>query len=132
MVGDDELCRQLDIPMDSQVHSYSRLCCLGITPAFVERECVSAERFPNLWKHDIAQPILPLFDRIYGVRSVRDHVVITQREFSEDTTQQLALEPRTSGLVLAQTVFDDQDRPISFGHQYWRGDMARFSAELTY
>ena len=132
VVASDEQCQQLQVPVGSEIHFYSRLCNLGNTPAFIEQEYVLAERFPELWKHDIAQPILPLFDREYGVRSVRDHVVITQRTFSEDIANHLALPTSAIGLVLEQTVFDDQDRPISSGYQYWRGDMARFSADLTY
>ena len=63
---------------------------------------------------------------------MRDHVVITQQKFKEEISNQLAIPKREAGLVLEQTVYDDQDRPISFGHQYWRGDIARFSADLVY
>ena len=132
IVASDVQCKQLQISAGSEIHFYSRLCNLGNAPAFIEQEYVLAERFPGLWKHDIAQPILPLFDREYGVRSVRDHIVITQDIFAEDISGHLALEANATGLVLEQTVFDSQDRPISSGHQYWRGDMARFSADLTY
>ena len=132
VTASDEQCQQLDVPIGSEIHFYSRLCSLGDSPAFIEQEYVLAERFPELWKHDIAQPILSLFDREYGVRSVRDHVVITQRAFGDEIATHLGLEKNAIGLILEQTVFDEKDRPISFGYQFWRGDMARFSADLKY
>jgi DNA-binding GntR family transcriptional regulator len=132
VVASDEQCRQLQITAGSEMHFYSRLCRLGDTPAFIEHEYVSAERFPNLWEHDIAQLMFVLFGRVYDVKAVRDHVVIKQLQFSADLNGELALEKSSSGLILEQTVFDDNNCPISISHQYWRGDLARFTVDINY
>jgi GntR family transcriptional regulator len=105
---------------------------LGSRPSFIEEEYVSAARFPGLWEHDIAQPVLLLFERVYGVVPVRDRIVIRQSQFSPETSKILEIEEPAIGMVLEQTVFDEDDRPISFGCQYWRGDVARFSADIRY
>ena len=128
----DEQCRNLDLPTGSDVHFYSRLCRLGSRPSFIEEEYVSAARFPGLWEHDIAQPVLLLFERVYGVVPVRDRIVIRQSHFSPETSKFLEIEDPAIGMILEQTVFDDDDCPISFGCQYWRGDVARFSADIRY
>ena len=108
-------------------------CAAWVTSPHLSNRSLSwRSAFRRYGSTDIAQPILALFDREYGVRSVRDHVVITQQVFSDDITRNLALETDAIGLVLEQTVFDDMDRPISSGYQYWRGDIARFSADLKY
>jgi DNA-binding GntR family transcriptional regulator len=73
-----------------------------------------------------------LFARVYDVKAVRDHVVIKQRQFSADLNGELALEKSSSGLILEQTVFDDNNCPISISYQYWRGDLARFTVDINY
>lgn len=132
VVGSDEQCQQLQIAAGSEIHFYSRLCRFGDTPAFIEYEYVSAERFPNLWEHDIAQSMFVLFASSYDVKAVRDHVVITHQQFSDDLKRLLELDQSSTGLTLNQTVFDDSDSPISISRQYWRGEVARFSVDINY
>ncbi len=123
-------CEQLNLPSGSKIHFYSRLCRLGTRPAFVEEEYVSADRFPDLWNHDIAQPVSLLFEQVYGIRSVRDQIVLKQSHFTTEISETLALAEPAIGILLEQSVFDEDDQPISFGCQYWRGDVARFSADI--
>ena len=130
--GTDKQCTKLDIPNGSDIHFYSRLCKLDNKPAFIEQEYVCAKRFPGLWEHDMAQPVFMLFDRVYGIRSVRDQMVIHQRKFPKNIAKPLKLKESNVGIVLEQSVFDKQDKPISFATQYWRGDMARFSVDISY
>lgn len=132
VVATDEQCDRLNLPAGSQIHFHSRLCQLGSRPAFVEKEFVSATRFPNLWDHDIAQPMSRLFEREYNVRSVRDQIVLKQCHLSTEISKILKVEKPAIGILLEQTVYDDEDTPISFGVQYWRGDVARFSADIRY
>lgn len=132
VVASDAQCNRLNLPAGSQIHFHTRLCQLGSRPAFVEEEYVSAARFPNLWDHDIAQPMSRLFERVYQVRSVRDQIVIKQCQLSTEKSKILKLEVPAIGILLEQTVYDEGDTPISFGVQYWRGDVARFSADIRY
>ena len=132
IAASDEQCSRLKLPANSDIHFYSRLCRLGNRPAFIEEEYVSAARFPGLWEHDIAQPLSLLFERVYGIRSVRDQITISQSHFLTEISNTLELEEPAIGVFLEQTVFDEEDHPISFGCQYWRGDVARFSADIRY
>lgn len=70
MIGTDEQCESLGLSKNANIHSYSPLRMLDNKPAFIEQEYVSEKRFTDLWGHDIAQPIIMLFDRVYGVQSV--------------------------------------------------------------
>lgn len=132
ILANDDQCSRLNLPAESEIHCYSRLCRLGDRPAFIEEEYVSATRFPGLWEHNIAQPVSLLFERVYGIRSVRDQIVIMQSHFSPAISETLELKEPSTGILLEQTVFDETDKPISFGCQYWRGDVARFSADIRY
>jgi GntR family transcriptional regulator len=132
IAANEEQCNRLNLSIGSEIHCYSRLCRLGRRPAFIEEEYVSAERFPGLCEHDLAQPLSLLFESAYGIRSVRDQVTISQIYFSTKILNTLELEEATSGILLEQTVFDEADQPISFGCQFWRGDVARFSADIRY
>jgi DNA-binding GntR family transcriptional regulator len=132
IVANEEQCDRLNLSLGGEIHYYSRLCRLGSKPAFIEEEYVSAARFPGLWEHDLAQPLSLLFERAYGIRSVRDKVTISQIYFPTKILNTLELEEAASGILLEQTVFDEADQPISFGCQFWRGDVARFSADIRY
>lgn len=131
-VASDEQRRRLGLAAGSDIHIHTRFCRLGSRPAFVEVEFVSAERFPDLWDHDIAQSMSLLFEREYGVSSVRDQIAIKQCRFSEEVSKILEVKGPPIGIVLEQTVYDRNDAPISFGCQYWRGDVANFSADIRY
>lgn len=131
-VANDEQCSCLRLPSGSEIHFHTRLCHLGGRPAFIEEEYVSAARFPNLWDHDIAQSMAQVFECEYGVRSVRDQIAIKQFRFTSEMCDILMLEEPAVGIALEQAVFDEDDNPISFGCQYWRGDVARFSANFRY
>ena len=131
-VANDEQCRRLGLAAGSDIHVHTRFCRLGSRPAFLEIEFVSAERFPDLWDHDIAQSMSRLFEREYGVSSVRDQITIKQCRFSKEMAKILDVEDLPIGIMLEQTVYDNNDTPISFGSQYWRGDVAHFSADIRY
>jgi GntR family transcriptional regulator len=132
ITASDEQCKGLKLPASSDIHFYSRLCRVGSRPVFIEEECVSAALFPGLLTHDIAQPLSTLFERVYGIKSVRDQVTISQSQFSTEVSGFLELEDPAIGILLEQTVFDESDHPISFGCQYWCGDVARFSVDIRY
>lgn len=130
--GSDEQCKTLNLKPGSDIHFYSRLCHLGDRTAFFEEEYVPAERFPNLREHDIAQSVSLLLENEYGVHSVRSQIVIKLCHFSSPVAKALGLEGPAIGLLHEQTVLDENDHPVSFGLQYWRGDVARFSADIKY
>ncbi len=132
ITANDEQRTRLSLSAGSKIHFYSRLCLVANKPAFIEEEYVSAKRFPGLLEHNIRQPVSRLFETHYGVRSVRDQMVIRQAQFSSSIAKSLELEEPALGLVLEQTVYDETDQAISFGCQYWRGDVARFSADISY
>ena len=92
----------------------------------------AAALFPGLLTYDIAQPLSTLFERVYGIKSVRDQVTISQSQFSTEVSGFLELEDPAIGILLEPTVFDESDHPISFGFQYWCGDVARFSVDIRY
>ncbi len=74
----------------------------------------------------------PVTIGVYGIKSVRDQVTISQSQFSTEVSGFLELEDPAIGILLEPTVFDESDHPISFGFQYWCGDVARFSVDIRY
>ena len=120
----------LMVPISTEIHKYSRICRLGKKLAFVEEEFVLAERFPSLQAQHLERPLLPFFEKTYGVIASRDRIAITMIGFPEHIAKTLELTPPCAGLLLKQTVLDEQDRPITVGRQYWRGDVAHFSATI--
>ncbi len=120
----------LMVPEGTKVHKYSRICRLGNKLAFVEDEFVQAERFPDLKSRNLKRPLVPFFEEAYGVKASHDRIGITMVSFPDHIAKTLELTPPCAGLLLEQTIFDDQDRPISVGRQYWRGDIAHFSGTI--
>jgi GntR family transcriptional regulator len=120
----------LMVPPDSEIHKYSRICRLSNKLAFVEEEFVFAERFPDLQSQNLERPLIPFFEDVYGIRATHSRIAITMTGFPEHIAKTLELTPPCAGLLLEQTVLDVQDKPISVGHQYWRGDVAHFSGTI--
>lgn len=118
------------VPPDSEIHKYSRSCRLSNKLAFVEEEFVFAERFPDLQSRNLERPLIPFFEDVYGIRATHSRIAITMIGFPEHIAKTLELTPPCAGLLLEQTVLDVQDKPISVGHQYWRGDVAHFSGTI--
>ena len=102
----------------SEIHKYSRICRLSDKLAFVEEEFVFAERFSNLQFRNLERLLIPFFQDIYGIKATHSKIAITMIGFPENIAKTLELTPPCAGLLLEQTVLDDQNKPISVGHQY--------------
>ena len=120
----------LMVPAGTEIHKYSRICRLGGKPAFVEEEFVLAQRFPDLQSRKLERPLIPFFEEAYGIKASHDRIAITMIGFPDHIAKTLELTPPCAGLLLEQTILDDQDKPISVGRQYWRGDIAHFSGTI--
>ena len=128
--ANSEESEALMVPVNSEIHKYSRICRLGNKLAFVEEEFVQAKRFPDLKTRNLKRPLVPFFEETYGVKASHDRIAITMIGFPDDIAKTLELTPPCAGLLLEQTIFDHQDKPISVGRQYWRGDIAHFSGTI--
>ncbi|MBR9851907.1 MAG: GntR family transcriptional regulator [Rhodobacteraceae bacterium] len=130
VTADIEETTALMVPAGARIHKYARICRLGSKLAFVEEEYVSADRFPNLEAINLEQPLVPFFEDVYGVKASHDRIAITMIGFPDHIAKALELPPPCAGLLLEQTILDAQNKPISVGRQYWRGDVAHFSGTI--
>ena len=122
--------QSLDLAVGSKVQKFTRLCLLGGEPALLEHGYASAARFPDLWNHRLDRSFLSVVEKVYRVRPKRNRVTLMLDQFPKDIASSLNAGDPPIGIVLEQTVFDEDDRPIYLGKQYWRGDVAKFSAEV--
>ena len=121
----------LMISEGAKIHKYSRICRLGNKLAFVEEEYVQADRFPDLSTRNLERPLVPFFEEVYGIKATHSRVAISMIGFPPHIAETLELTPPCAGILMEQTILDSQNRPISIGRQYWRGDVAHFSGTIV-
>jgi GntR family transcriptional regulator, N-acetylglucosamine utilization regulator len=129
---DAEVARTLKLRVDAPVYDLHRLRLIGDEPVMLEHFLIPVQRFPNLNQHDLAhRSMYEVMSKEYGV---------------EVTTARQSLEPVVAGryeakllaikkgapLMLERRVsFDQDNRPVEYGNDLYRGDRFRFVTEMA-
>ena len=126
--ADATVAQQLGLTAGSNVYESCRLFKTTGQAVVMETECVSADRFPDFLDHDLCQSTTEILDRSYGATAQYGDVVIRMRGVSANEAPLLGLNASQSGIELEQIIRDADERPFCFGRQFWRGELAEFTA----
>lgn len=124
--------QQLDIPLSVPVYFLRRLRLVNNEPVMLERFTVPAHRFPGLEEYDFSvRSVSDVMEQEYGISEVRAHqslepVVATQYE-----AELLGVKPGAPLMLERRIGLDEDDRPVEFGRDLYRGDRFRFVTELA-
>ncbi|APG47480.1 GntR family transcriptional regulator [Phaeobacter porticola] len=118
----------LNLPLGSEVYSYTRLFRIDGHATFVETEYVSAARFPGLLDHDLQHSTTALLQQHYDAQVSTGEITIRMRPMTCTEAQHLGQSPNRAGLELQQVILDQSGLPFCLGRQIWRGELAEFSA----
>lgn len=126
--ADAAMARRLDLRQGAKVHEYTRLFRNAGHPIFVETEVVDAARCPGFLGHDLHQSTTRLLETHYDLAAHTGDIVIRMRAAHAEETRLLGLGQSYSGIELTQVIRDANGRPFCLGRQFWRGEVAEFSA----
>ncbi|MCI0520091.1 MAG: GntR family transcriptional regulator, partial [Chloroflexi bacterium] len=124
--------RELDAPPGSPAYRILRLRSINREPVLLESYTLLAARFPGLERHDLeGRSIYETFESEYGVKIVRarqSFEPVTASQFEAELLQVRAGAP----LMLERRIsYDDENRPVEYGKDRYRGDRFRFGAEAA-
>lgn len=117
----------------SRVYDLHRLRFVNDEPVALERYMLSAVRFPELERHDIANRSI-----IYDILEKEYNVVIANARQSLEPVVANAYEAKLlavkvgAPLMLERRLsFDSQGNPVEYGADLYRGDRFRFVTEMA-
>ncbi|MCE8536553.1 GntR family transcriptional regulator [Ruegeria pomeroyi] len=126
--ADAALAARLGLKPGAAIYEYTRLFRQDGHAIFVETEYVDAARCPDFLSHDLHQSTTRLLDSHYDLVAHTGDIMIRMRGAHPEETQLLGLAQSQSGIELTQVIRDASGRPFCFGRQFWRGELAEFSA----
>lgn len=126
------VAHELDLPTSASVYYVHRLRYIGRDPAMLERFTLPADYFPNLEQFDLnKRSLYEIFKTEYGIlvsraRQSLEPVVATAYE-----AELLRVRPGAPLMLERRVTLDQDDRPVEYGKDLYRGDRFRFVTELA-
>ena len=126
------LAAHLKLPVSAPVYEIHRLRLVNTEPVMLEKFTIPVRRFPNLDQHDLTnRSMFEIMEKEYGIvvsraRQCLEPVIATEYEaslFGIENGAPLMLERRLS--------FDQDDQPVEYGKDLYRGDRFRFITEMA-
>lgn len=124
--------RELDAPAASPAYRILRLRSINRDPVLLESYTILAARFPGLESHDLeGRSIYEIFENEYGVKIVRARQSFEPIVASQFEAELLQVHPGAPLMLERRISFDDDNRPVEYGKDRYRGDRFRFGAEAA-
>ncbi|MFQ5793861.1 MAG: GntR family transcriptional regulator [Candidatus Bipolaricaulia bacterium] len=126
------VARHLKLPVSSPVYSIHRLRFINHEPVMLERFMIPVHRFPGFESHDLEKrSAYEIMETEYGVsisqaRQSLEPVIATEYE-----AEWLGIEPGAPLMLERRLAFDQDDQPVEYGKDLYRGDRFRFVTEMA-
>jgi len=126
------LAQKLGLPVAAPVYFVRRLRLLNQEPMMLERLTMPAHRFPGLERFDLAKhSVYDVMETEYGIivgraRQSLEPVVATEYE-----AELLGVQPGAPLMLERRLGLDQDDQPVEYGRDLYRGDRFRFVTEIA-
>lgn len=126
------VAKKLRLLVSAPVYFVLRLRLLNREPVMLERLTVPAHRFPGFERFDLSsRSIYEVFENEYGVRIVRAQQSLEPVVATEYEAELLGIEPGAPLMLERRLGFDQNDQPVEYGKDLYRGDRFRFVTEIA-
>jgi GntR family transcriptional regulator, N-acetylglucosamine utilization regulator len=127
---DNALARELQIQPNAPVFRIIRLRTINREPVLIETYTIAAKRFPGLDRHDLEnRSIYEIFETEYGVSILRAHQSFEPIIASKFEAELLKIKIGAALMLEKRISYDQENQPIEYGKDRYRGDRFRFTAE---
>jgi len=125
-----KLARDLNIDESDQVYDILRLRLINQEPVMLEGYKIPVHRFPGLNKFDLeGRSIYEILEDDFGTRIVRNRQSLEPIIATKLDAKLLEIKPGDPLMLEKRVSYDQQDQPVEFGEDRYRGDRFRFIAE---
>jgi GntR family transcriptional regulator len=118
--------------VSAPVYYVRRLRLLNKEPVLLETFVLSARRFPQLERFNLAKrSVYEIMETEYGVTVSRARQSLEPVIATEYEAQLLKVKPGAPLMLERRIGLDENDKPVEYGRDLYRGDRFRFTTELA-
>lgn len=126
------VARELRLPVSAPVYFVRRLRLINQEPVMLERLTVPAQRFPGLERYDLSsRSIYAVMEKEYGVVITRARQSLEPVVAAEYEADLLGINPGAPLMLERRLGFDQDDQPVEYGKDLYRGDRFRFVTDIA-
>jgi len=126
------VARELGLAVSAPVYFVRRLRLINQEPVMLERFTMSAQRFPGLERFDLSRrSVYDVVEKEYGVLIVRARQSLEPVVAAEYEAELLGVKPGDPLMLERRLAFDQNDQPVEYGQDLYRGDRFRFVTEMA-
>lgn len=131
-VVDSALSRQLAVPASSPAYKILRLRSINHEPVMIESYIIPVRRFPGLDHYDLEnRSIYEVMETEYGAQITRAQQSFEPVVASAFEAELLNIRAGAALMLEKRISYDQDDRPVEFGKDRYRGDRFRFVTEAA-
>jgi GntR family transcriptional regulator len=124
--------RELGLAVSAPVYYVCRLRLINQEPVMLERFTTPAQRFPGFDRYDLSnRSTFDLMEKEYGVTVVRARQSLEPVAATEYEAGLLGVKPGAPLMLERRLSLDQDDQPVEYGKDLYRGDRFRFVTELA-
>ena len=126
------VANRLKLNVSAPVYYFQRLRFINQEPVLLETCVLPIYRFPKFERHDLeVNSVYEILEKEYGItphHSEQSLEAVTATDFEAEW---LGCETGSSLMLERRLVFDEQNLPLEFGRDLYRGDRFRFVTEIA-
>lgn len=123
---------ELGLSSSDPVYSIFRLRLINQEPVLLERLTIPAVRFPHFERHDLAtRSLYEVMETEYGVTVVSARQSLEPVIALEYEAEILHVLPGAALMLQLRLSFDQNEQPVEYGKDLYRGDRFRFVTKIA-
>lgn len=124
------VAKELGLRVSALIYSVHRLRFIKQEPVMLESFVLPVVRFPDLDQFDLAKrSVYEILEKEYGIRVSRARQSLETTVATEYEARMLKIRLGAPLMLETRLAFDQNNRPVEFGHDLYRGDRFRFVTE---
>ena len=132
MPAEPSVAKELQLPVSAPVYYIRRLRLINQEPVMLERFTLPVRRVPGLERYDLAsRSVYEVMETEYGISVTRARQSLEPVVAAEYEAELLRVNPGAPLMLEQRLSFDQDDQPIEYGNDLYRGDRFRFVTEIA-
>lgn len=124
--------KELQLPISTPVYYIRRLRLINQEPVMLERFTLPVRRVPGLERYDLAScSVYEVMETEYGISVTRARQSLEPVVAAEYEAELLRVNPGAPLMLEQRLSFDQDEQPIEYGNDLYRGDRFRFVTEIA-
>jgi len=126
------VANKLKLNVSAPIYYFQRLRFINQEPVLLETCMLPIYRFPNFEHHDLEMnSVYEILETEYGITPHHSEQSLEAVSATDFEAEWLGCQTGCSLMLERRLVFDEQNLPLEFGHDLYRGDRFRFVTEIA-